>query len=318
LRNVVTFYETYGGVKNMSPDWKPEHLDEGNVLDRWIYMRLNLMREQITNAMDTYEIDKAVRPIGDFVEDLSVWYTRRSRDRFKDEGIERSRAISTMYGLLFEFSILIAPFMPFLAEEIYQKLKKDDHDLSESVHLENWPIVKTLQGLDAEVRAGILSDMYEVRKICSLALEARTKAKIKVRQPLATLKVKSFNIKDKNQPRIDGLINLIKEEVNVKEILVDDKITGEVELDTNITEDLKKEGIIREFLRNVQDLRKEKGLTPKDVVVLNVETDEASQKLLREFETEIKKTARFSEIKFGGVEGGEEFEIEEINFKVKI
>ncbi len=127
--------------------------------------------------MEKYELDKATRPFADFIDDLSTWYLRRSRDRFKgDDENDKVAALSTTRLVLIELSKLLAPFMPFIAEEIYLKLNGG----IESVHLENWPD----QG---KIDIDLLENMKVVREIASLGLEARSKAKINVRQPLGKL-----------------------------------------------------------------------------------------------------------------------------------
>ena len=132
LKNVLAFYLMYADKKLQTTNYKPQTT---NILDKWILARLNVLTGEITKAMDKYELNEAVRPIADFVEDLSNWYVRRSRERFKEEGDDKQSASETLKYVLIEFSKLIAPFMPFVAEEIYQELKGS----GESVHLDEWP-----------------------------------------------------------------------------------------------------------------------------------------------------------------------------------
>lgn len=294
LLNVVSFYEMYGvKAKNASGDSE-------NPLDKWILARLAELSSEMTQSLDAYELDRAIKPIGLFIDDLSTWYIRRSRDRFKSDDLaDRTYAIGTTQIVLLEFSKLIAPIMPFLAEEIYKRIGGE----KESVHLETWATSK-------DVDTQILKDMADVRNIVSLALEARAKAGIKVRQPLQKLKVKSGKSKV-------GYTEIIRDEVNVKEIMFDDSIHDEVELDTVITPELKLEGQFRDLLRSIQELRKKTGLTPSDVVILHIQTTDEGRALVEKFANEIKKTALIRDIIFDEV-SGEMFAIEGVSFACKL
>lgn len=294
LQNVVSFYEMYAGDELGTRE-------SGNVLDRWILARLDWLAKEMTEALDRYELDKASRPIADFVDDLSTWYLRRSRDRFKgDDEKDKHAALSTTRFVLQELSKLLAPFMPFIAEDIYLKVKGSNG--KQSVHLDSWPEVR-------EVNAEILGEMAEVRKIVSLGLEARMKATIKVRQPLTSLKVHKEFSKE--------LSDLIKDEVNVKEVVSGSAHEDQVELDTNITPELKEEGQMRELLRAIQELRKESGLNVEDKAVLSVETDGVGQSLVKKFEKEISKPAGLTAIAFEGNDGNAVV-VDEVQFKLKL
>lgn len=236
-------------------------------------------------SLEKYEIDRAIRPFAEFIDDLSTWYIRRSRDRFKSENAaDRTQALATTRRVLLDLSKLLAPFMPFLAEDIYKHVKGG----KESVHLEEWPEFK-------KADAKILTDMKEVRRVASLGLEARMKAKINVRQPLAKLSVKSAVS--------ENLVDIIKDEVNVKEVVMDTALAEEVVLDTTLTPELKEEGTIRELIRAIQDLRKEKGLTIQDRAILTIETDPKAQELIAKNKEILSSTTLLKEVKFGNVEG---------------
>ena len=139
--------------------------------------------------------------------------------------------------------------------------------------------------------------MEEVRRVVSLALEARARANIKVRQPLARLKIK--------KAIHDELLELIKDEVNVKEIVTDGSLTEPVSLDTTLTPELREEGELRELIRTIQDLRKEKGLKPGEPAVLSTSAAFASNATLKKFESEIKKAASLSKIEHGTLPAGD-------------
>lgn len=162
-----------------------------------------------------------------------------------------------MKYVLLELSKIMAPIMPFTADYIYKELSKE----KESVHLEDWPKEnKKLIDKDLEEK------MEQVRQICSLALEKRAEAGLKVRQPLGGLQIPMPTGRQAKYKLQTELLDLIKDEVNVKEVILDEKVKEGVVLDTEITEELKQEGMVRDFIRSVQVKRKEMGLTPKDKI----------------------------------------------------
>jgi len=294
--NVLSFYELYrdrgGGEAAQGESSDP--------LDRWIRARLAELAHEMTESLDAYELDRAVKPIGLFVDDLSTWYLRRSRERFKsDDAADRVQATLTTRIVFIEFSKLLAPIMPFLAEHVYQSVGGG----KESVHLESWPG----QG---QVDETIIADMGEVRRIVSLALEARAKAGMKVRQPLRELKVKSEKLKVE-------YVEIIKDEVNVKEVVFDEAFSEDVTLDLVITSALKREGQFRDLVRSVQELRKYHAFTPSDTVVLCVETDDHGRQLVEEFSVELKKISSIRSITYGAV-SGEEVLLDGISMKIAL
>ena len=305
LQNVYSFFEMYGGFDVLVKDF-----ESTNVLDKWILVRLKETATQVTKATDNYELDRATRPINDFVDDISTWFLRRSRDRFKSENVEdREFAMLTTRKVILELSKLLAPSMPFLSEDLY--LKISGGLLKESVHLEDWP--ENMVGELTKEELDILEKMKEVRLSVSLGLEARVKAGIKVRQPLSNLKVKSEKLKGEEQ-----YLDLIKDEVNVKEVSFDESVVESVELDTNITPELKEEGTMRDIVRMVQELRKNKKLNPGDLVELVVDTDESGKKLFDKFKDEISKTTGLNKITFESLEGVEKNELGNVRLSVDI
>jgi isoleucyl-tRNA synthetase len=243
-----------------------------NILDQWILSRLNQLNNEVTNGLEKYELDKATRPFADFIDDLSTWYLRRSRDRFKGENeADKASALATTRFVLLELSKLLAPFMPFVAEDIYLKLNGG----LESVHLEKWPTALKIDN-------NLLENMKVVRKIASLGLEARSKAKINVRQPLGKLLVKKIQDPRSKIQKDTDLINLIKEEVNVKEVTFDANLSTEVELDLDITPELKEEGELRDLIRAIQDRRKDQGLTIQDRPTLKIFVEDKTKQIFIE------------------------------------
>ncbi len=268
LYNVLAFYELYKDVsveKNFS-DLKPD-----NILDRWILARQAELVTLVTNNLDNYKLLESTRAIKDFIGDLSTWYLRRSRDRIKNGDME---AKQTLHLVLKNLAKLLAPLAPFAAEDIWLRLKNEND--FESVHLTEWPKVpKGFLDIFSDRKSKILENMDQVRKVVSLGLEARQKAAIKVRQPLATLRFKSEGGKLTSE-----YVDLIRDELNVKEVVLDNSIENEVLLDINISEELKQEGDCRELVRALQGMRKELGLTPSDLVALVVKTSDVGRSLI--------------------------------------
>jgi isoleucyl-tRNA synthetase len=259
-QNVLSFYEMYKTeIDKTAPK---DFVAKPSVLDEWILSRLSELCQSVSKSLDDYQLDRASRPIESFVDDLSTWYLRRSRDRFKSENTEEKTA-ATYYTafVLREFSKIIAPFMPFLAEQIFQILR-GENDL-ESVHLESWPNMSKMK-----INTELIEQMKQARSVVTSALELRQKAGIKVRQPLANLTITGNFSAD--------LLSIIADEVNVKEIK-----TGEsLQLDTEITNELKSEGLAREIIRAIQDVRKKENLSPTDVVSLVVSVDSHLKNIL--------------------------------------
>jgi isoleucyl-tRNA synthetase len=252
-----------------------------HILDRWILRRLDELIKIVTEGMNTYDTVRATRPVKEFISDFSTWYIRRSRDRFKgDNQDDKAFAISTTKHVLLELSKLIAPVMPFIAEDIYQKVKGSNG--LESVHLENWPSAKKslFSFFSKSADKGLIRNMKETRRLVSLALEIRSKANIKVRQPLNELKIKTKKLEGE-------YLDLISDELNVKNVVIDGDLEQEVELDINLTPGLIEEGKVRDVVRMIQDLRKEKGLKPSDK--MNYEAPDNLKELFVKHKEEIKK-----------------------------
>ena len=240
--NILAFYELY-----KDDSIKPNNKSE-NVLDKWILGRLSEMTKKGTEFLEKFQVFESARLIRDFINDFSTWYIRRSRERFKsDIAKERTEALNTTSFVLLELMKYMAPFTPFFAEEIYQKIKSEKDP--ESVHLYDWPKI-------SDSDKDLLDQMQKVRMMVSSVLELRQKAGIKVRQPLALLTIPEKFSKE--------LLDIIADEVNVKEVKI--KEGSEIELDTEITKELKEEGMVRDAIRSVQEWRKENSLRPKETV----------------------------------------------------
>ena len=282
LHNVLAMYEMFA-------DGTKASTDSTNVLDRWMIARVAEAAAEITAGFKNYELDKATRPITDLVDDLSVWYLRRSRDRLKGENLDDKQAtLSTLRYTLQSVAQLMAPSMPFYAEYLWRAIRADDQ--SESVHLSAWPEVV---GIDEE----IVKTMHQVREVVTAALEARTKAGVKVRQPLGKLTIKTELASE--------YLSVIADELNVKEVTVDVGLSELVELDVTITPELQTEGDAREFMRAVQDMRKQAGLEASDRITLTVQASDGGEAIIEAFKIEIQKTVGADDILFDRTEGTE-------------
>lgn len=295
LYNVLAFYELYRD-KDLENN---EKVDSKNVLDLWILSRLTELTKEVTINMDLYKLMEPTRAIKLFIDDLSTWYLRRSRDRIKEGNKEAKK---TLYFILKNLAKLIAPLSPFSAEDIWQRLKIKDED-EESVHLASW--FKT-DIFDED----IVKEMAEVREVVTLGLQARQRASIPVRQPLSVLNIKKYLFKQ-------GFIDIVKEELNIKEVQFEEGGELDVALNIEITPELKEEGNYRELVRAIQDLRKKEGLNPNDLIVLEVETTNDGQKLIDKFKDNFLKSVMANGIDFKENDG-EEILIDQYKFLIKV
>jgi isoleucyl-tRNA synthetase len=238
-----------------------------NSLDLWIVSRIHQLTAEVEKHLDAYDIPNAVKPILPFIEDASNWYVRRSRRRFWKSGddTDKNNAYRTLHYILVQLSQVLAPFTPFLAEELYQKLTG-----GESVHLLDWPKVGHINEL-------VVQDMETVREYVNTGLSIRAKERQKVRQPLASVTV----------PRLGEFVNfedILTEELNVKRVIVG----GEVSLDLTLTPELRREGLMREVIRHVQSARKAAGLNVDDHIRLGLVSSDTDVSLaIEEFKQTI-------------------------------
>lgn len=259
LWNVYDFFTTYAEIEGFGPEDFDEPIRFKNPLDNWILERFYQLLDEITSGMKEYNIPKALQNVLPFIDDLSNWYVRRSRRRFSknDDKEDKYAAFATLYTVLELTAITLAPFTPFLSEELYQKITMKD----ESVHLLNWPT--PLEGR----RLGTgLEDMARTRQIITDALALRmqksdTEEQIKVRQPLASLTYPGEKLDDFYE-------QIIMDEVNVKKVEHGDKLT----LDKTLTPELKREGYARDLIRAIQSARKNAKLNMDDHIKLSIST----------------------------------------------
>ncbi len=252
LANVYNYFKTY----QSSVSHNARTSDSHRLLDEWITARAEELVLAVGDYLARYDTPHATRAIQEYVGDLSTWYLRRSRRR-KDTAF-----VQTMRECLLVSSKVIAPFMPFLAEALYQDLisRGAGSGMPESVHLADWP--KDISKIKNQKSK--IEQMAEIRRLASLALAKRAEAGIKVRQPLARIEIRSPKSEIRNNKE---LLEILKDEVNVKKIVFNSKLAEEVELDMQITSELREEGIVRELVRMIQGLRQDAKLKPHDRII---------------------------------------------------
>jgi isoleucyl-tRNA synthetase len=266
--NMFDFFTLYASVDGWSFDSAQDkdgkfiiedpYQDLTHPLDQWIVSRAHQLTAEVTEHMDRYDLPNALKGVLPFIDDASNWYIRRSRKRFwkSDNDKDKDMAYKTLHYVLVRLSLVLAPFTPFMAEELFRGLTG-----RESVHLCDWPPAGQVNGI-------VLKEMSDVREVITRGLSQRAEAGIKVRQPLKTVTVPS---------ELNRYADMIREELNVKGITWTKELTAELhfstKLDIEVNDELKREGLARELIRHIQQARKNAGLNVDDRIELAVTSD---------------------------------------------
>lgn len=247
LNNVLNFHELYDKVEVL------EKISSENILDRWIISKTNKLIKEVGEDLEKYNTIDASSKIRTFIEDLSTWYVRRTRERFNNNDKEAKTALKYV---LENLAKVISPILPFSAEIIYKGIGKD-----KSAHLENWPNYdETLINEDLE------KEMSELREIVSIALRERDVQKLPLKQPLSELKIFGYKISKEQE-------DIILDELNIKKLTLEESEDKKIELNTEITDELEAEGVAREILRGIQAARKKANLIKEDLIELEIELE---------------------------------------------
>ncbi|MFC1993352.1 class I tRNA ligase family protein, partial [Chloroflexota bacterium] len=301
LWNVYSFFVTYANIDNFIPGAEGASV-EPSELDRWILSELNQLIIDVDNGLDSYNPTEAGRQIETFVVGLSNWYVRRSRRRFwkSESDADKLAAYTTLYECLVTLSKLLAPFTPFLAEEMYQNLVcKVSPEAPDSVHLADFPIAD-----EAKVDRQLSTDTRLAMKISSLGRAARSKRGIKVRQPLARVAIKSPEME--RALKSEAIKQSLLDELNVKgmelatpeeladmarnpDYVVDNEASPSTAVYTKLTPELKAEGMAREIVHRLQTMRRSAGFDIADYIVTYYQGDAYIKQVMDGFADYIKQ-----------------------------
>lgn len=268
LWNVFKFFITYSNLNK----WKKKIYNSAklSLIDKWILTKLDLLCLEVSNSLDKYDAFKAASSIESFVNDLSTWYLRRSRERmspFNENKEDRNLSLAVLHQVLLILCRLLAPFIPFLTEYIYQNLMDGlTSNDNFSIHLTSWPKVR-----DSDIKKDdlkLLDAMNYVRYLCEEGHNLRKRLKIKVRQPLLKLIIKDKKENIAVLKKRDELKKLIQDELNVKKIEIEENNKLEMKFDSRLTIDLINEGKAREIIRQIQEERKKRGCSLKQKILV--------------------------------------------------
>lgn len=288
--NMYDFFTMYASVDGweFSGELADPSKNLENPLDLWIVSRVHKLRNEITENMDAYNIPRALEGVLPFLDDASNWFVRRSRRRFwksEDDG-DKTQAYQTLHYVLSYLALLLAPFVPFLAEELWDKMVGDG-----SVHLKDWPAA-------GEINEKILAEMAEVRGYVNEALALRAKNGVKIRQPLKEVVIPHV------ASDLKWFVEILQEELNVKGVsyvvlekdengkILSHKPAEKVDFNFEITPELRAEGLMREIIRHIQASRKKAGLNVDDRIELNFSSENedlsgAFKKFVQEISKEV-------------------------------
>jgi isoleucyl-tRNA synthetase len=252
LWNSYSFFVTYANLDGFTPAEKPLPVADRALLDRWLLSQLNICVGRITGELEDFDPTSSARAIESFVDDLSNWYIRRSRRRFwkSESDSDKLSAYQTLHQALVTTAQLLAPFTPFLADEVFLNLSAGRG--ADSVHLSDWPSIDS-----AAVDERLSTDMARARRIVEMGHKERDRANLKVRQPLAGATVPGPEL----EPELEAIV---LDELNLKSLTYGPPDSREVVLDTRLTPELRREGLAREVVRRLQGARKDAGYNIED------------------------------------------------------
>ena len=299
LWNIYKFFVEYSNLDKYLPVQKHNfyhtHLESekfaftsSNVLDKWILSRFMSLVLSVEKSLKEFNAKDATIEIEKFISELSTWYLRRSRDRVwinSESSEDKNSFYSNLNYILVNLSIVLSPFMPFLSEEIYTNLTGN-----ESVHLENWPSFAEALAGKPIINEKLEKDMIIARQICETGHAKRKLDGVKLRVPLLNLDI---DISGVVIDISDAIFDVILKELNVKNIVINKKIRYPIKKAVFSPEQLKKEGEIRDLIRQIQANRKELGLKPEDLIILTIPENFKNEAEI------IKKKVLAKEIKFG-------------------
>jgi isoleucyl-tRNA synthetase len=313
LWNVYSFFVTYANIDKFTPGAEVSHLEHSE-LDRWILSELNQLIEDVDTALENYDPTGAGRKIETFVDGLSNWYVRRSRRRFwkSENDADKLAAYSTLYQCLAVLTKLLAPFTPFLAEELYQNLVCSAFpEAPDSVHLTDFPVADK-----SMINERLSEDTRLAMKVSSLGRAARSQAGIKVRQPLARVLIKAGTKRD--EEGLERLSPQVLEELNVKSIEYTDSedefnkpdltVSSEggitVAMDCDVTPELAAEGLAREIVHRLQTMRRSAGFDIADHITTYYDSDSYVKQVMADWADYIKQETLSRELVEGIPEEG--------------
>lgn len=292
FNNIYSFYKLYADVDKFQPKDPLREPKSENLLDQWVLARLNQAVAEVTAGMEEYRLDKASRPITDLLDDVSNWYVRRSRRRFwkSEDDEDKNSAYQTLHYVILRTAQLLAPFSPFLSDYIWREMAQGT-DLPKSVHLSDWPSVN--QPLDTS--RIMLENMANARALITEGLSQRAGAGIKVRQPLAKAIITGLELSP-------ALQQIISDELNVKEVINQEGTETAVQMDTELTDELKAEGLSRDLVRIIQSARKKAGFNVDDRIHLRLDSNskEVNQAVERFKDTIFAETLATGELSGAG------------------
>ena len=293
LWNSYSFFTTYASIDN----WQPKNLEgkPSNILDQWILASFEQLRIDVSYELEQYSLADAARKFTPFIDNLSNWYIRRSRKRFwkNENDDDKEEAYQTLYTVLLELSKLMAPFTPFMAEEMYRNLTGE-----ESVHLATWPTKAQV-----ELDGAVIPEMALVRDLISEGLDKRT---VKVRQPIAQVTIKTTVL-------TEPYLEILKDELNVKEVLINNEQEENITVDNELTPELIIEGQAREIIRAIQEGRKKAGFNVEDRIVLGYS---GKEDVFAVHQDEIAREVLATEVNKGELSGAEYTNIVDIDGSV--